>query len=183
MAVGIKNIQKWMNGEVLRSKSIQKYYKLAALIVVLIFVYILGGYHSMQQHRRLSDLKKEVKDIKFAVAYYGDIFIDDVPTKSLTRENLHELFDMILKDTWLFNGTVKENLIYIDNNIRNESLAEIFDKFSKRNEYLEKENKELKEKLNKKDCKDCVFYSEGDKCDKGVYYASGSSICHKFIGR
>ena len=39
----------------------------------------------------------------FAVAYYGDIFIDGVPTKSMTRENIHNLFDMILQDTWLFN--------------------------------------------------------------------------------
>lgn len=46
---------------------------------------------------------------------------------------------------------------------------------------LKKEISELKEKLNKKDCEDCFFYAEGDKCNKGVYYASGTSVCKKFV--
>ena len=38
----------------------------------------------------------------------GDIKIDGISTKELTRENIHDLFTMVLQDTWMFNGTVKE---------------------------------------------------------------------------
>lgn len=59
------------------------------------------------------------------VAYYGDIFIDNVPTKSITRENIHQLFDMILQDTWLFEGTIRENLVYNKKGVTNEKLDEV----------------------------------------------------------
>ncbi len=42
----------------------------------------------------------------------GDIFIDDVNTKDLTREQVHDQFGMVLQDTWLFEGTVRENLVF-----------------------------------------------------------------------
>ena len=42
----------------------------------------------------------------------GDIRIDGVSTAELTRENVHSLFGMVLQDTWLFEGTVRENLTY-----------------------------------------------------------------------
>ena len=47
----------------------------------------------------------------------GDIKIDGVSTKKLTRENIHDLFCMVLQDTWIFNGSVKENIIYNKNNV------------------------------------------------------------------
>ena len=59
------------------------------------------------------------------VAYYGDIFIDGIPTKSITRNNIHDLFDMILQDTWLFDGTIRENLVYNKENVSNEKLEEV----------------------------------------------------------
>ncbi len=59
------------------------------------------------------------------VAYYGDIFIDGVPTKSITRNNIHDLFDMILQDTWLFDGTIRENLVYNKDNVSDEKLDEV----------------------------------------------------------
>lgn len=59
------------------------------------------------------------------VAYYGDIFIDGVPTKSITRHNIHELFDMILQDTWLFDGTIRENLVYNNQIVSNDKLDEV----------------------------------------------------------
>ena len=65
------------------------------------------------------------EDYNFAVAYYGDIFIDNIPTKSMTRENIHDLFDMILQDTWLFDGTIKENLIYNKKEVSKERLDEV----------------------------------------------------------
>ena len=42
----------------------------------------------------------------------GEIRIDGVPTSKLTRENVHELFSMVLQDTWIFEGTVRENIVY-----------------------------------------------------------------------
>ncbi len=67
------------------------------------------------------------KDIELGIAYYGDIFIDNVPTKSLTRENIHDLFDMILQDTWLFHGTVRQNLIYNAKDVSDERLQQVCD--------------------------------------------------------
>ena len=37
----------------------------------------------------------------------GDILIDDVSIHDLTRENIHDLFCMVLQDTWLFEGSIK----------------------------------------------------------------------------
>lgn len=42
----------------------------------------------------------------------GEILIDGVPISELTRENVHNLFCMVLQDTWLFEGTIRENVIY-----------------------------------------------------------------------
>jgi len=60
-----RTIQGWLNGELLRSDWVRKQYKLIALIVFLVFLYILAGYHSMQQQHKLTDLRKEVRDKKF----------------------------------------------------------------------------------------------------------------------
>lgn len=50
--------------------------------------------------------------MKFYPINSGDILIDGVPISKLTRENVHELFGMVLQDTWLFNGTIYDNLVY-----------------------------------------------------------------------
>lgn len=42
----------------------------------------------------------------------GEILIDGTPISKLTRENVHDLFCMVLQDTWLFEGTIKENIIF-----------------------------------------------------------------------
>ena len=42
----------------------------------------------------------------------GSIRIDGIPTSEMTRESVHNLFSMVLQDTWLFEGTVRENLVY-----------------------------------------------------------------------
>jgi len=42
----------------------------------------------------------------------GEICIDGVPISSVTRENVHDQFCMVLQDTWLFEGSIKENIIY-----------------------------------------------------------------------
>lgn len=50
--------------------------------------------------------------MKFYDINSGDIKIDDIKIKDLKRENVHDLFTMVLQDTWLFEGTIKENIIY-----------------------------------------------------------------------
>lgn len=52
----------------------------------------------------------------------GSILIDNVPIDTLTRENVHDLFCMVLQDTWLFEGTVKENLVYSKENVSDEEI-------------------------------------------------------------
>ena len=48
--------------------------------------------------------------MKFYDINNGQIIIDGVPTSELTRENIHELFIMVLQDTWLFDGTIRDNI-------------------------------------------------------------------------
>lgn len=50
----------------------------------------------------------------------GEISVDGVPLSKLRRENVHELFCMVLQDTWLFEGTIKENIIYSKKDVADE---------------------------------------------------------------
>lgn len=52
----------------------------------------------------------------------GDILIDNVSIKNITRENLHDLFAMVLQDTWIFEGTLRENLVFTTPNITDEQI-------------------------------------------------------------
>ena len=54
----------------------------------------------------------------------GDILIDGVSTKTLKREQVHDLFDMILQETWLFDGTIRENLVYNKEGVTDKELDE-----------------------------------------------------------
>ena len=63
--------------------------------------------------------------MKFYEINKGDIKIDGISTKELTRENIHSLFTMVLQDTWLFEGTVKENIVYNMKDIRAEKVEEV----------------------------------------------------------
>ena len=60
--------------------------------------------------------------MKFYEINSGDITIDGVSTKELTRENIHELFCMVLQDTWLFEGTVRDNIRYNKKKITDEEI-------------------------------------------------------------
>lgn len=60
--------------------------------------------------------------MKFYDIKDGDIKIDDISTKELTRENIHDLFIMVLQDTWLFEGTIKENIVYNKPNVALEDV-------------------------------------------------------------
>ena len=63
--------------------------------------------------------------MKFYDINSGEIKIDGISTKELTRENIHDLFTMVLQDTWLFDGTVKENIIYNRENVSDEKIVEV----------------------------------------------------------
>ena len=53
----------------------------------------------------------------------GCIKIDGIPTSELTRENVHDLFCMVLQDTWLFDGTIRENVVYSKENVSDEEVV------------------------------------------------------------
>ncbi|MDE6284310.1 MAG: ABC transporter ATP-binding protein/permease [Bacilli bacterium] len=55
----------------------------------------------------------------------GDIRIDGVSIKELTRDNIHKLFIMVLQDTWLFNGTIRDNIRYNKKNVTDEQIKEV----------------------------------------------------------
>ncbi len=63
--------------------------------------------------------------MKFYDINSGDIKIDGVSTKELTRENIHDLFTMVLQDTWLFEGTIKENIVYNREDVSDEKVKEV----------------------------------------------------------
>ena len=52
----------------------------------------------------------------------GTIKIDGIPTSKLTRESVHDMFSMVLQDTWLFEGTVRDNLVYNKTGVTDEQL-------------------------------------------------------------
>ncbi|MBQ3566942.1 MAG: ABC transporter ATP-binding protein [Oscillospiraceae bacterium] len=52
----------------------------------------------------------------------GEIYIDGVPTSQLTRENIHDLFCMVLQDTWLFEGTIRENIVYSKQGVTDDEI-------------------------------------------------------------
>ncbi|MCD8088554.1 MAG: ABC transporter ATP-binding protein/permease [Oscillospiraceae bacterium] len=54
----------------------------------------------------------------------GSILIDGVPTSNIPRSNVHSQFGMVLQDTWLFEGTVRENLLYNTEGVTDEQMIE-----------------------------------------------------------
>lgn len=60
--------------------------------------------------------------MKFYNINDGDILIDGVSVKNLTRENIHDLFIMVLQDTWLFSGTIRDNIKYNKDKVSDEMI-------------------------------------------------------------
>ena len=52
----------------------------------------------------------------------GEITIDGVDTKAMSREEVHDAFSMVLQDTWLFEGTIRENLVFNQTDISDEAV-------------------------------------------------------------
>ena len=55
----------------------------------------------------------------------GKIFLDGIDTKDLTRQNLRDQFCMVLQDSWVFEGTIKENITFGQENIKNDDLIDV----------------------------------------------------------
>lgn len=62
--------------------------------------------------------------MKFYNISDGDITIDGTSIKKLSRENIHDMFIMVLQDTWLFNGTIRDNIKYNKENVTDEQIWE-----------------------------------------------------------
>ncbi|MCD8027431.1 MAG: ABC transporter ATP-binding protein/permease [Erysipelotrichaceae bacterium] len=60
--------------------------------------------------------------MRFYETNQGDIKIDGISTKDVKREEVHSNFSMVLQDTWLFEGTIRENLIYCSKNVSDEIM-------------------------------------------------------------
>ncbi|MCF0132837.1 MAG: ABC transporter ATP-binding protein [Blautia sp.] len=57
----------------------------------------------------------------------GSISIDGVPIHAMSRETLHGLISMVLQDTWTFEGTIRENIVYSKKNVTEEQLKKVCD--------------------------------------------------------
>ena len=60
--------------------------------------------------------------MRFYETNSGEIYIDGVPVKSVTRENIHDQFCMVLQDTWMFEGTIRENIVFSKENVSDEEV-------------------------------------------------------------
>lgn len=60
--------------------------------------------------------------MRFNEVNEGEILIDGRPTRHMTREHVRSLFCMVLQDTWLFDGTIRENIIYNKQNVSDEAV-------------------------------------------------------------
>ncbi|MBR3164305.1 ABC transporter ATP-binding protein [Candidatus Saccharibacteria bacterium] len=65
--------------------------------------------------------------MKFYEVNDGEIRIDGKSTKEMTREDIHALFTMVLQDTWMFSGTVRDNIVYNRKNVSDERVMEVCD--------------------------------------------------------
>lgn len=53
----------------------------------------------------------------------GEILLDGIPISQVPRENVHEQFSIVLQDTWLFEGTIKENIVYSKQGVSDEDVV------------------------------------------------------------
>jgi ATP-binding cassette subfamily B protein len=62
--------------------------------------------------------------MRFYEVNSGEILIDGISTRQLTRENVHDFFCMVLQDTWLFQGTIRENIAYCKEGVTDVQIEE-----------------------------------------------------------
>lgn len=63
--------------------------------------------------------------MKFYDITSGDIKIDGVSINDLKRENVHDLFTMVLQDTWVYEGTIKDNIIYNNSSVGDKDVEDV----------------------------------------------------------
>lgn len=63
--------------------------------------------------------------MRFYETNAGNIKIDGVPVKDMSREELHAQFAMVLQDTWIFDGTLRENMVYNTPNVTEEDIKNV----------------------------------------------------------
>lgn len=63
--------------------------------------------------------------MRFYELDHGKIIIDGVPIQTMSREQVHSLFGMVLQDTWLFHGTIKENIVFNQAELTEKQLEEV----------------------------------------------------------
>ena len=63
--------------------------------------------------------------MKFYNITSGDIKIDGVSINDLKRENVHDLFTMVLQDTWVYEGTIKDNIIYNNGSVTDKDVENV----------------------------------------------------------
>ena len=62
--------------------------------------------------------------MRFYEVKSGQIIVDGTPIQNLTREQVHDMFGMVLQDTWLFDGTIADNIAYSNPNVSREQVVE-----------------------------------------------------------
>ena len=55
----------------------------------------------------------------------GEILLDGIPISQVPRENVHEQFGMVLQDTWIFDGTIRENIVYSKPDVSSEQVVSV----------------------------------------------------------
>ncbi|MBQ8141696.1 MAG: ABC transporter ATP-binding protein [Bacilli bacterium] len=63
--------------------------------------------------------------MRFYEVNQGNIYIDGVNIKDMSREEVHNLFAMVLQETWVFDGTLRENMIYNTKNVTEEDIKNV----------------------------------------------------------
>ncbi len=62
--------------------------------------------------------------MRFYEVNSGEILLDGVPINKIKRESIHDMFAMVLQDTWMFEGTILENIIYSEKNVTKDQVVE-----------------------------------------------------------
>jgi ATP-binding cassette subfamily B protein len=67
--------------------------------------------------------------MRFYDANSGTISIDGIPTTAMTKDSLRSQFGMVLQDTWLYHGTIRDNIAYGKPNATDEEVIAAADEY------------------------------------------------------
>ena len=88
--------------------------------------------------------------LKFYEVDSGEIKIDGISLKELKRENIHRLCTLVFQEPWVFNGTIKENIIFNRKNVSKKLLDEVCEELGL-NEFINELPKRYNTKISDKD--------------------------------